>query len=72
MKYGTATSYAVFTRMWWIDRPDMPEGIMMPSTGPKRTIGRSMTEDEARTMCKEWNATHDYGRLSLKAEYEEE
>jgi hypothetical protein len=30
------------------------------------------TEDQARSMAKAWNAKHDPGFLSLKAEFEEE
>ena len=75
MEYGTSIgcqkSYAVFTRTWWKENPDWPNGLE-PSAGPETTIGECMTEEEAQAMCKEWNATHEPGRLSLKAEYEEE
>jgi len=71
MEYGTATSYTVFTRTWWRENPSWPNGLE-PEAGPLTYIGEGMTEEEARTFAQEWNATHDPGRLSLKAEFEEE
>lgn len=60
--------YRVFTRTWWKDNPAWPKGLE-PCAGPKRTIGTAATEDEAREMCKEWNAKHKPGRYSRKAEF---
>jgi len=38
--------------------------------GPSRFICWAETETEARQICQRWNATHDPGHLSDKAEYE--
>lgn len=35
-------------------------------------LAHACTEDEARAMCKEYNATHEPGRYSVKAEFERE
>ncbi len=72
MKRGTATSYRVFTRVWWKESPSWPNGLEPYPGAPEHTLARSCTEEEAREMCQEWNASHDPGRLSLKAEFEEE
>jgi hypothetical protein len=66
---GTAESYATFTRTWWRHGPN---GTRVPGPGPKRYHGRRLTEDEARRMCQQWNATHTPGPLSRKMEFERE
>lgn len=59
--------YTVFVRNWW--RKDA-RGNLVPNSGGRRTIlARNVSEDEARAMCKDWNATHKPGQLSRKAEY---
>ena len=64
-------SYRVFTRTWWRNNPAWPNGLE-PSPGRKTTlVSRVETEDEARRICQEHNRTHNPGRLSLKAEFEE-
>ena len=63
--------YKVFTRTWWIDNPSWPDG-KEPCAGRKYTLGRVSTEQEARNWCKEYNDTHEPGRLSRKAEYMED
>jgi len=60
----------VFTRTWWKENAAWPAGLE-PAMGRKTYIARNVTEDEARALCKEYNATHEAGRLSRKAEYEE-
>jgi len=70
--------YRVFTRTWWKENPDWPNGlepeagkrryIMPPNNWKKQTFA---TEEEAIAWCQEWNNTHDPGRYSLKAEFEE-
>jgi len=62
--------YRIFTRTWWKDNPTWPDGLE-PHPGRKTTIARAYTEEEARSICKRWNAAHKPGRLSRKAEYEE-
>ena len=64
--------YRVFTRTWWRDNPAWPQGLE-PCAGAKRTLRRNVkTQEEARAICQTWNATHKPGRLSRKAEYEEQ
>ena len=62
-------TYKVFTRTWWKDNKDWPNGLE-PYVGGSRTIARNIpTEAEARKIAQEWNATHEAGRYSLKAEF---
>jgi hypothetical protein len=64
-------SFRVFTRKWWATNKAWPNGLE-PEPGRKHTIAKRVaTEEEARAICKRWNATHAPGRLSRKAEYEE-
>lgn len=65
--------YRVFTRTWWKKNRNgkWPDGLE-PHMGRKTTIGYTSTREEAVAMCKEWNDTHDPGRLSRKAEFEAE
>ena len=64
--------YKVFVRDWWRNNPAWPNGLE-PSAGRKTTIKKNVkTEAEARAICKQYNATHAPGRLSRKAEYEEQ
>jgi hypothetical protein len=71
MRRGTAVSYRAFHRTWWRRNPAWPDG-REPGAGRKTTIARNLTEEEARQVCAEWNATHNPGPLSRKAEYERE
>lgn len=64
-------SYRVFVRNWWKNNPAWPNGLE-PHAGRKTTIRRRVeTEEEARRVCQEYNASHKPGRFSRKAEYEE-
>lgn len=63
-------AFRVFTRTWWAEDGRYPKGLR-PEAGRKRTlVARVETEEQARAICREWNATHKPGRLSRKAEYE--
>lgn len=67
-------SFHVFTRRWWKDAEI--KGVwpndLEPEAGPKLTLARGIrTEEEAREICREYNTTHEPGRYSVKAEYEE-
>jgi len=63
--------FDVFVRDFWAENPAWPGG-REPGAGPKTYIARDVeTEAEARAICKEYNATHDPGFLSRKAEYED-
>jgi len=64
-------SYKIFTRTWWKNNPSWPNGLE-PGAGRRHTLHKRIeTEEESRRICKQWNATHEPGRLSRKAEYEE-
>ena len=64
-------TYRVFIRTWWRENPEWPNGLE-PCPGRQRTIHKRIeTEEQARAICQEYNAAHDPGRLSRKAEYTE-
>ena len=64
--------YRVFTRTWWKNNPDWPDGLE-PCPGRKTTIRRNVkTYEEAQEYCQVYNANHSPGRLSRKAEFEEQ
>lgn len=68
---ATHNKFRVFTRNWWKLNSECPNGLEPDSTARKTTIAdRIETEEDARMIAKEWNKTHDAGRLSRKAEYE--
>ena len=60
--------FEVFHRTWWRNNPDWPDG-REPGVGQSRHIGWAQTEARARYMCRQWNASHDAGPLSDRAEY---
>lgn len=62
--------YKLFTRTWWRDNPEWPDGLE-PHAGQRRKYGTVDTEDEALRRCKEWNTTHKPGRYSLKMEFDD-
>ena len=64
-------AYQTFTRTWWRENPSWPDG-REPHAGRKCYYGRYGTEEEAREACREWNDTHNPGRLSKKMEYKED
>jgi hypothetical protein len=61
--------YRVFHRTWWTVNPAWPDG-REPGAGKKYDIGFAGSEKLARSMCARYNATHEPGPLSDKAEYE--
>lgn len=65
--------YRVFTRTWWKRNPSWPDG-REPHVGRKSYAGHpsGVTEEEARTYCRQWNAENDPGPMSRKAEFESE
>ena len=67
---AAGNGYNVFIRDWWIDNPSWPNGLE-PCAGDKESIGEADTEQEAQEMCQEYNDSHDPGRFSRKAEYED-
>lgn len=64
------TYYNVFHRTWWRANPKWPGG-REPEAGERHYIKKHVTEEHARELCAEWNASHEPGPLSDKAEYEE-
>jgi hypothetical protein len=73
---STAVTYYVFTRAWWRDAGPhdgrWPNNLVPNSGGRKTTLETGLTRDEAIEYCREYNATHDPGRYSRKAEFSEE
>lgn len=64
-------NYRAFKRTWWKENPSWPNGLE-PQMGEREYFeGGFDTEEEAREFCQEWNANNEPGRLSLKAEFEE-
>lgn len=64
--------YSVFIRSWWKNNPNWPGGLE-PHMGRKSYIKRHVkTIEEARDICRVWNANHSPGRFSRKAEFESE
>jgi len=61
--------YNVFHRTWWKNNESWPNGLE-PHAGRKTHITNVGTQEEARQACKEYNDTHNPGRLSRKAEFE--
>jgi len=61
--------YRVFVRNWWKRNKDWPGGLEPNPTARKTTIAKVKTEAEARDICRVYNANHDPGPLSRKAEY---
>jgi len=62
--------FRTFTRTWWKENKSWPNGLE-PEAGTAHYHGRYENEKDARAACKQWNDTHDPGRLSIKMEYEE-
>jgi len=63
-------SFNVFVRNWWKHNPEWPDGLE-PCPGRKTYLAKGLTESEAQRMARHYNATHEPGKLSRKAEYEE-
>jgi len=66
----SSRKFEVFHRTWWRRNPSWPDG-REPGVGRPTRIGWAETEEQARDMCRQWNATHHPGLLSRKAEYTE-
>lgn len=63
--------YRAFTRTWWRNNPSWPNGLE-PCPGRRHVIARNLSWEEAREVCQRYNSTHKPGRLSRKAEFEEQ
>tara|TARA_R110001606_G_scaffold92265_3_gene205320 strand:- start:649 stop:846 length:198 start_codon:yes stop_codon:yes gene_type:complete len=64
--------YKVFIRNWWKKNPKWHNGLEPDPTARKTTLTWVNTEEEAREIAQEYNATHKPGILSRKAEYTKE
>jgi len=60
--------YIIFTRTFWKSNKSWPKGLE-PHLGRKTRIDTCHSEEQAQTICREWNATNEAGRFSRKAEY---
>lgn len=60
-------NFRVFTRNWW--NAKWPNGGEPDAGARKTTLCYTDTEEEARAVCRQYNATHEPGKLSRKAEY---
>lgn len=60
-------NFTVFVRTWWRNNKEWPNGLE-PHMGRKKIIKSGLTYDEAVQVCKEWNNSHEPGKLSRKAE----
>jgi len=72
MKGSGEYKFRVFTRTWWKENPDWPEGLE-PCMGNKSTVTRTFTEEQARAYCEQENRkrrTPKKERLGWKHEYE--
>lgn len=61
--------YTVFVRNWWKVNKNWPGGLEPDPRARKTVLRRNLTEEEARQACKEYNNSHNPGKLSRKAEY---
>lgn len=67
-------SYEIRVRNWWKLNPAWPDGREPCATPWDKAwllCDGIETEEEARAICQEYNATHKPGKLSRKAEYSE-
>jgi len=64
-------TYTVFHRTWWKENARWSGG-REPQIGDKHILATGLTYAEAREHCEEWNAEHDPGPLSDKAEFTRE
>ena len=65
--------YTVFVRNWWKENKNWPNGLEPDPTARKYIVERNIKdENTAREIAQKWNRTHKPGRLSRKAEFEEQ
>ena len=60
--------YIIFTRTWYKPNSAYPDGLE-PHAGNKNFLDYAATEDGAKRIAQEYNATHQPGKLSKMAEY---
>jgi hypothetical protein len=67
------TYYNVFHRTWWKEATPgtcWPNNLE-PEPGERHEIANHVTRADAIELCKRYNSTHEPGRYSDKAEFEE-
>lgn len=65
--------YRVFVRNWWRENAAWPNGLEPYSGGTQYHLATNVeTVEEAREIAQDYNKTHEPGRLSRKAEFEEQ
>ena len=63
--------YKVFVRDWWRENRSWPNGLE-PCPGEEEILEENIeTEEEALAIAQEYNRTHEPGRYSRKAEFDE-
>jgi hypothetical protein len=68
----TNMRFRAYYRTLWRKNPARRGGYE-PKLGRKISIQTGIkTEQEARDLCRHWNATHEEGPLCQRAEYEED
>ncbi len=65
-------TFKIFVRNWWKENPNWPGEIEPDPNAKKDYIDETDSEIQARKICNEWNFKHNPGKLSRKAEYEED
>lgn len=67
-------THRVFVRNWYRwERDRLGAKRLVPDPrARKKTLARGLSEDEARCLCKRYNAENKPGPLSRKAEFREE
>jgi len=58
--------YNVFIRTFW----KIKNGKKVPHLGRKTFLAKKVSCETARLVCKEYNETHNPGKLSRKAEFQ--
>ena len=58
--------YNVFVRTWW----KIENGKQVFHPGRKTFLAKKVSWETARLICKEYNETHNPGKLSRKAEFQ--
>lgn len=62
------TKYKVFIRSWY--KKDPKTGKMVPHPHARKThLAWANSADEARSICKQYNDSHNPGPTSRKAEF---
>lgn len=64
-------NYAIFVRNWWKWEQTQYGKKKVPHPRARKTyIGHAESYEEAQKFCQEYNAAHEPGELSRKAEFE--